>query len=115
MRGGYGILYHKGKTLYAHRVSWELNRGPIPEGLWVLHNCPGGDNPACVDPAHLWLGTASDNSKDRDAKGRGNFKRTVLDLNAIRARLAQGASRKALAKELGVHRDTIAKALKPPM
>lgn len=54
----------------AHRVSWEFANGPIPDGLAVLHNCPGGDNRACVNPAHLFLGTKADNNLDKVRKGR---------------------------------------------
>ncbi len=68
---GYGYLHSGGhsirKPLRAHRVSWELHNGPIPDGLRVLHSC---DTPCCVNPAHLFLGTQSDNMKDCAAKGR---------------------------------------------
>lgn len=60
---GYGEFHGK----YAHRESWRIFVGPIPHGLWVLHSC---DNPGCVRPSHLWLGTSLDNNADRDAKGR---------------------------------------------
>lgn len=68
---GHGTFGFNGKQTSAHRVAWELLRGSIPEGLWVLHNCPEGDNPACVNPDHLWLGTVADNNRDMFAKGRG--------------------------------------------
>lgn len=69
---GYGEVrpFRAVPCIKSHRAAWILCVGPIPDGLWVLHNCPGGDNPACVNPNHLWLGTAADNSADRDAKGR---------------------------------------------
>lgn len=53
----------------AHRASWVMHKGPIPDGLFVLHRC---DNPCCVRPSHLFLGTQLDNIRDMEAKGRAN-------------------------------------------
>lgn len=64
---GYGAMSIKSKLQYAHRISWELHNGPIPEGLFVLHKC---DNPPCVNPDHLFIGTQKDNLQDAFKKGR---------------------------------------------
>lgn len=57
------------KLILAHRLSWQMSRGPIPKGLLVLHKC---DNPPCVNPKHLFVGTAGDNMLDCWSKGRKN-------------------------------------------
>ena len=67
-RDGYGKLRRRQGSCCASRISWELTYGYIPEGLEVCHNCPGGDNPACVNPEHLFLGTHKENCEDRTRK-----------------------------------------------
>ena len=69
-KDGYGCIGIKRTgPQRAHRVSYAKFVGPIPNGLWVLHRC---DTPACVNPEHLFLGTAYDNAIDREGKGRAN-------------------------------------------
>ncbi len=70
-RQGYGriALGRASGPRRAHRIAWELTHGPVPDGLWVLHHC---DNPPCVRPDHLWLGTRADNARDCRLKGRMN-------------------------------------------
>ena len=69
---GYGKIGFGGKTYGAHRVSYQLNVGEIPDGMYVLHTC---DNRACVRPDHLYTGTQRDNIHDmlRKGRGRGQF------------------------------------------
>lgn len=64
---GYGITWFKKKKEYAHRVAYIKIHGKIPKGMVICHSC---DNPSCVNPKHLWLGTYSDNAKDMIAKSR---------------------------------------------
>jgi len=66
-KSGYGRFKINGKLYLAHRVCYELTFGIIPNNLWVLHKC---DNPKCVNPHHLFLGTRSDNMNDALKKGR---------------------------------------------
>ena len=75
---GYGRMTHGGRLQVAHRLSWAEFKGPIPDGISVLHTC---DNPSCINPNHLWLGTYSDNIRDAWAKGR-NKGRTGHKRNA---------------------------------
>ncbi len=97
-RKGYGNLRFKGRQMAAHRWMWEIVYGHIPNGLCVLHRC---DNPPCVNPYHLWLGTHLDNMQDRDAKGRCNHLRLFSDeqARAIRKKHADGMSYAAISRE----------------
>jgi hypothetical protein len=63
----YGVLTHKRKQYKAHRAMYTLTKGEIPNGMFVCHSC---DNPSCVNPKHLWLGTPLDNMLDKVAKNR---------------------------------------------
>lgn len=67
---GRGRFFFEGKIRTAYRVAFTLFNGPIPDGMMVCHSC---DNPSCVNPEHLWIGTGSDNMRDAVRKGRHNY------------------------------------------
>lgn len=98
---GYGRAWHNGKLHLTHRLAWEQARGPIPDGFQVLHRC---DNPACINPDHLFLGTHVDNMRDRELKGRGVFeqKLNIEQVKQIRILLRKGIKQKKLAAMFGV-------------
>lgn len=68
-QNGYGAISRYRKNLKAHRVAFQMARGPIPEGAVICHTC---DNPPCCNPAHLFIGSNRDNTRDCIAKGRYN-------------------------------------------
>lgn len=81
MKNGYGLIGmgRRGEpSILAHRASWAVHRGEIPEGLHVLHRC---DVRNCINPDHLFLGTQADNAKDMDSKGRRVTTRQVGESN----------------------------------
>lgn len=105
---GYGRIRIGEKHLLAHRYSWELVNGPIPTGLHALHNC---DNPPCVNPAHLYLGTPLENMRDREVRHRAEARRrgsnhpraTLTDAQVLEIfRSTEGGS--AIARRLGTNK-----------
>ncbi len=119
--GRYGLFsWLKGCSRYVHRISWMISFGKVPKGMCVCHKC---DNPLCVNPSHLWLGTQIDNLKDMDAKDRRskgkkhrvprgkNHHRSVLTnkqrYKVIPRLVSKGLSDYDIADILGVTRNTV--------
>lgn len=110
-KNGYGRMrIGPAKLRFAHRISYQEHVGQIPTGLYVLHKC---DNPMCVNPDHLFLGTISENNKDSAKKGRTlkgeDHQNHKLTEDIIRAIRESSNSTRSLSKKYGVARRTIDK------
>lgn len=115
-RDGYGSIGVEGKkTMLAHRVSYLEFRGEIPEGAKVLHHC---DNPSCINPEHLFLGSQKDNVHDMIDKGRKavlkgsthpRSKLTVAQVEQVAILRSQGLSQTEVGKALGITQAVVSK------
>jgi hypothetical protein len=105
---GYGSFCLYGKTMTAHRISYIINKGDIPKGGLVLHTC---DNPACVNPNHLYIGTYGDNNMDREDRNPGTSGRiskfTKDNIQHIKEEYSKGSTQGDLSMEFGVSRQYI--------
>lgn len=115
---GYGVFaVANSKVRVAHDVAWELHHQThLPKGMLIRHTC---DNPPCVNPAHLELGTHADNSDDKVSRGRqargsrhGVAKLTERDIPIIRARYQSGIQQRLIAEEFGVTQGAISQILR---
>lgn len=116
---GYGLIYWENRLQYAHRLSLELDGRPVPPRWHACHTC---DNPPCVNPKHLFVGTPHDNVKDKVSKGRHTFgenhpnsKLTDTDVKEIRKLASEGMWQSDIARLYGVnqsHISTIVAGLK---
>lgn len=110
-KSGYGELRIDGANVYAHRFSWELHNGPIPDGMFVCHSC---DRKRCTNPNHLFIGTPQENiqdmlDKERQQRGTRHWrsKLTPEDVRRIRALRETGMILEDIAAQIGVSRTTV--------
>lgn len=110
---GYGRIMVDGRILKPHRLAYELACGKLPPGVHVCHRC---DNPRCINPAHLFRGTAADNMADKKKKGRqargetnGQAKLNETDVLAIRSE--NGLSQRELAAKYGISKTQVGRIL----
>jgi HNH endonuclease len=117
---GYGRLGDAGRTVYAHRLSYQLYVGEIANGLCVCHRC---DNPRCVNPNHLFIGSQAENIADRDAKGRHRVLRgeaipgtrlteaQVVEIRRLYIPRSRQTGSRALARRFGVSQGAVSAAI----
>ena len=126
-KDGYGQTWYKGKNIRAHRLSWQLKNGLIPEGMHIMHMC---DIPTCINPNHLRCGTGKENNDDKMKKNRHRVasgdshymrlrpnsragelcptvKLTEQKVKEILIKLSKGIKQEKLAIEYGVTRTAI--------
>jgi hypothetical protein len=113
---GYGQTTWKNKCYRVHKLSYTIFKGPVPEGIDVLHRC---DNPPCVRPSHLFLGTHLDNMKDcvkkdrhRYGEAHGNSKLTEEQVRRIRSLSSEGMSQRAISRMMHFSRRQIGLIIK---
>lgn len=110
---GYGQMWNGVTNVYSHRFSFELHGGTLSDGMLACHRC---DNPACVNPEHLFSGTSEENSQDAKSKGRtvlgrGHRKLTEDDRNEIRQLSAAGVTKRKISARFGICPKTVRKHL----
>lgn len=106
-RDGYGKFYYNGNQIPAHRAAYQIYKGEIG-GFMVLHTC---DNRLCVNPEHLYLGNAKQNTADMHERGRnvGNTKYSLDLVNEAKEMYASGMTQQQIANKLGIDQTTISK------
>lgn len=128
LTNGYGFLFagptyeRNERFVKAHRISWEIHNGDVPDGLCVLHHC---DNPPCVNPSHLYVGTRADNAHDRAVRKRGkeqhqngeqndNAKLTEAQVRAIIVELQKlpRRSQTLIAEQYGVKQPQVSRIMR---
>lgn len=118
-RFGYGEFYIRqrgvDKSVSAHRISWTIYKGKIPNGFLVLHRC---DNPECVNPDHLFLGTYKDNMQDKIKKGRCNIthgennptsKLSNAEVERIKELCASSVPQRKIAQQFGINQSNVSR------
>jgi hypothetical protein len=111
---GYGRAWNGKNVIFAHHFMWELSHGEVlPKGQNVLHAC---DNPACVNPDHLFLGTHAQNMADKAAKGRSNLGErhplatlTEKEVREIRELARQGMPQREVALKFEIRQNTVSR------
>jgi hypothetical protein len=97
-------------TKRAHRVSYEMAHGPIPDGLVIRHKC---DNPVCVSPYHLEVGTYADNARDHTLRGKPHQRVSANQIIEMRIRYTRGESIVWIASKMGLSYQTVHRHVKP--
>ncbi len=106
--GGYGLFRCLRQDMLAHRFSWWIHHGPVPDGMYVLHHC---GNPGCVNPEHLFLGTAKDRTQNTQHKGanHSNAKLSKDDVDEIKKLLETGYTGASIARHFNISASVISK------